>query len=131
MSDQELAQLEWTQYSYISKNLPENYSRDNISHEYETLREHLIWQVQMGDYSSKEKENLYLLVDEIDDTGYLRVSVQQVSQKYEKSFDEIEQALFKLQEMDPVGVGARNLRECLLIHSSSYSRGYSKLCYSY
>lgn len=117
LSVSEIEQLEWTQYSHATKNLPEDESFDHISHEQETLREHLMWQIQMGDYSSSEKELLYLLVEEIDDTGYLRETIEDLCQKHKKPFKEMEQALFRIHEMDPVGVGARNLKECLLIQA--------------
>ncbi len=63
--------------------------------------------------SPRERELAELVVDAIDDTGYLRSTVADLSMSSGAEPDEIERALKRIQQFDPPGVGARDLPECL------------------
>jgi len=56
-----------------------------------------------------------VIINLLDDTGYLLQPLEQIAQMLEVSLDDAEKALRIVQTFDPVGVGARDLRECLLI----------------
>ena len=64
------------------------------------------------------KEDLALavyLVGNLNDNGYLEVSVEEVAYQLDVPQADIERVLVALQSLEPIGIGARNLRECLLI----------------
>lgn len=82
-----------------------------------TLREHLLWQLEMEDFTPREAVIGEALVDAINDDGYLTASIEDIEASIddEVSVLEIEAALKKVQRLDPVGVGARSLAECIVL----------------
>ncbi|MBI3180242.1 MAG: hypothetical protein HYZ27_11305, partial [Deltaproteobacteria bacterium] len=81
-----------------------------------SLHDHLRWQVQMGDFSQDEARIAAVLIEEINDDGYLAEdAAETVAQELEVSVEEVETVIGDMQSFDPAGVAARNLRECLLI----------------
>ena len=81
----------------------------------ETLRSHLTFQVQTSALSESEKNLLTLLVFDLDERGYLQTSLDRIAERESVSKTHLKKALCFLQSMDPSGVGARDLKECLLI----------------
>jgi RNA polymerase sigma-54 factor len=79
------------------------------------LTDHIRWQLQMGDLSERQREIGEAIIGNIDDDGYLAASLEdlQAMGPYEES--EVQEVLSVIQRMDPVGVAARDLRECLLL----------------
>src|SRR6266550_3985485 len=79
------------------------------------LTDHLTWQLMMSDASPRTKEIGQFIIGNIDEDGYLRASNEEImaSGKYET--EEVATALKAIQSLDPIGVGARDLRECLLL----------------
>ena len=79
------------------------------------LTDHLTWQLMMSDASPRTKEIGQFIIGNIDEDGYLRASNEEImaSGKYEAG--EVAVALKAIQSLDPIGVGARDLRECLLL----------------
>ncbi len=88
----------------------------------ESLHEHLLWQLEMEHFAPHEVVIGQALVDAIDDDGYLTepLDVIQQSLSAEANFrlEDIEQTLSKLQTLDPAGVGARDIGECIRIQLS-------------
>ena len=82
-----------------------------------TLREHLLWQLEMEHFSPREAIIGEALVDAINDDGYLTVELDEINASIddEVSAEEVAAALVKVQSLDPVGVGARNLSECIVL----------------
>ena len=90
----------------------ETYTAEQIG-----LKDHLLWQAQMDSFSDKEKSILSLLISHLNDDGYLTVSLEELRESSALkiySSEDFKIALQRLQNMDPPGVGARNLKECLL-----------------
>ena len=83
----------------------------------QTLREHLLWQLEMEHFTPREAIIGEALVDAINDDGYLTVELNEINASIddEVSDEEILAALVKVQSLDPVGVGARNLSECIVL----------------
>lgn len=89
----------------------------------QTLRDHLLWQMQMTPFSPSDRRIAEALIDAINEDGYLTCKLEEVQQILAKSsdgtpglqveVDEIESVLHHLQNFDPIGVGARDLAECL------------------
>jgi RNA polymerase sigma-54 factor len=114
---------EWRDYmsqnvSYSSRN-PEDEERrqfffDSIASQ-ETLQHHLWEQLNTADVSGSQRETAELIIGNIDDFGFLQGSLEEISQNTGHPLGELEEMLSLIQTFHPVGVGARNLRECLLI----------------
>ncbi|HHV02507.1 MAG: RNA polymerase factor sigma-54 [Bacteroidales bacterium] len=87
----------------------------------ESFRQHLEAQLGFRTLTDKERDIALFVIGSLDDDGYLRRDIETLSDDMafrlglEASAQEIEQALSIIQEFDPPGVGARDLRECLLI----------------
>lgn len=85
----------------------------------ESLQAHLEWQLAMTSMSDTDRIIAAVLIDGLDDAGYLGESLDEIRRGLEPelkvNIEEIEAVLHRLQCFDPVGVGARNLRECLLV----------------
>ena len=84
----------------------------------ETLHEHLYWQLEIENSTVREALIGEALVDSINDDGYLTDDIAEIiSSLHEQppvTIEEAEKALTKLQRLDPVGVGARSLSECII-----------------
>ncbi len=107
-----------------------NYSRDDRQRpvylsEGRTLQEYLEEQLGFKSLSPREMTIARYLVGSIDEDGYLRRDLTSISDDLafgmgmEVSVEELERVLKVIQELEPVGVGARNLQECLLLQLSS------------
>lgn len=84
----------------------------------ESLMDHLVWQLRVGDFSFEEQLVGMELVGNIDDDGYLRQEgIDAVTLATGASPELVESVLRRVQLFDPLGVGARNLQECLLIQA--------------
>lgn len=84
-----------------------------------SLRDHLNDQAAGAMLSTRDRALLTLLIDELDDDGYLPTALDDMLASLPEELDidpgELAAALRLLQSFDPVGVGARDLRECLLL----------------
>jgi RNA polymerase sigma-54 factor len=94
--------------------LPDIESRSSLP---TTLHDHLLWQMQMTTFSETDRRIAEALIDAISDDGYLGSSLEEIQQVLNKTapveLDEVEAVLHQIQNFDPVGVGARDLAECL------------------
>ena len=88
----------------------------------QTLRDHLLWQLEMEHFSPREVIIGEAIVDSINDDGYLTADFDEVSASLDEqppvSDQEIERTLTKIQRLDPIGVGARSIAECLVLQLS-------------
>ncbi len=85
----------------------------------ETLREHLQWQLNLLPLSERDKTMTMLLIDALDDFGYLQQDLGELAGMLPLELEvdpvELDTALKHIQHMDPIGVGARSLAECLTL----------------
>jgi RNA polymerase sigma-54 factor len=79
------------------------------------LTEHLQWQLHGIVCSEKAREIAETIIGNLDEDGYLTASLDEIALNGGYEMDDVEEALAVVQEFDPLGVAARNLRECLLI----------------
>ncbi|HET6604961.1 MAG TPA: RNA polymerase factor sigma-54 [Xanthomonadaceae bacterium] len=88
----------------------------------ENLHDHLMWQLNLTTLSPRDHAIAVTLIESIGDDGYLREDVEAIGQwlaaEVECGSDEIEAVLHRIQRFDPLGVGARDLSECLLVQLS-------------
>jgi RNA polymerase sigma-54 factor len=84
----------------------------------ETLHEHLYWQLEIENFTVREALIGEALVDSINDDGYLVADISEIILSLHEqppvTVEEAEKTLVKLQRLDPVGVGARSLSECVI-----------------
>ncbi|OFW10100.1 MAG: RNA polymerase sigma-54 factor [Acidobacteria bacterium RIFCSPLOWO2_12_FULL_59_11] len=80
-----------------------------------TLLDHLHWQLTMGHYAPKLEESIEVILGNLDENGYLTASLEELASGSSYPLQDLEEALRVVQECDPPGVAARDLRECLLI----------------
>ena len=82
-----------------------------------SLCEHLLTQLSMSQLSGQQRQIVNLLIHSLDDDGYLTQDIDELLQhlpaELAASRTELQAALEYLQKLDPSGVGARNLQECL------------------
>ncbi|MBT8100355.1 MAG: RNA polymerase factor sigma-54 [Gammaproteobacteria bacterium] len=85
----------------------------------QTLREHLLWQLEMEDFSPRQVIIGEALIDSINDDGYLGVELAEVATYIDEETDvseaELKETLEKIQKLDPIGVGARSISECVIL----------------
>jgi len=83
----------------------------------QTLHEHLFWQLEMEDFTPRQIIIGEAIIDSINDDGYLAIELDEVAgyldEDTDASSDELEETLVKIQGLDPVGVAARSIPECL------------------
>lgn len=84
-----------------------------------TLKEHLIWQLNLSQMTEIDKIIGNVIIDSIDESGYLTSDIDEIYEtivkKYSVEYKEVLSVLHKIQQFEPIGVGSRDLKECLLI----------------
>jgi RNA polymerase sigma-54 factor len=85
----------------------------------QSLREHLLWQLELPQLSAREQAIGRAIIDAINDDGYLGDSLAEISATLKPEIEateaEIAAVLAIVQGLDPSGVGARTVSECLLL----------------
>lgn len=89
------------------------------------LTEHLSWQWRFSAKSEKELNIGAYIIGNLNDDGFLVATVEELAAEVKASPDEVERILKKIQELDPAGVAARNLVECLLLQLDRLGAGES------
>jgi RNA polymerase sigma-54 factor len=90
---------------------------ENISTRRTTLSEHLEGQLSLSDADAPLREIARYLIGNIDENGYLTMTASETAEALARPVEEVEQAIALVQTFDPPGIGARDLRECLLIQA--------------
>jgi len=80
-----------------------------------SLAEHLEWQLQVSDLDPEDLEVARWIVGNIDERGFLCSTVEEVARQAGAETAAVERVLAAVQRLDPTGVAARDLRECLLL----------------
>lgn len=89
----------------------------------QSLQDYLMWQVELTPFTDTDRAIATSIVDAIDDMGYLTVPLADIHDSMgndDLAMDEVEAVLKRIQRFDPIGVGARDLRDCLLVQLSQY-----------
>jgi len=87
---------------------------------YKTLQEHLRWQLNLTPITDNDKVIAETIIDSLNDDGFLDSTLENILETIENELEdiglkEIEAVLKIIQSLDPIGIGARDLKECLLI----------------
>lgn len=128
VTDEEL-EVEYAEISTLGQSdrapLPEDLrdNRDYPDRSGNSLREHLLWQLEMNRFSEEERAAGRAIIDAIDDDGYLVADLEDLAalltDQVEIDAEFLEFVLRRIQRFDPTGVGCRSLSECLLIQLSA------------
>ncbi|MBN2061429.1 MAG: RNA polymerase factor sigma-54 [Deltaproteobacteria bacterium] len=96
---------------------------ENITTSKTSLHSHLMWQLNMGDFDDVQRDVGLQLIGNIDEDGYLKCSIEEIC--HLTGYDEktVSGTLSKIQQFDPVGVCARDTKECLLLQAAFQGLG--------
>jgi RNA polymerase sigma-54 factor len=84
------------------------------------LTDHLNWQLSVTICNDAVREIVENIIGNLDENGYLTASNEELAQDGKYTQDDIEDAVAVVQDFDPIGVGARDLRECLLLQIKAF-----------
>lgn len=98
----------------VSEELP---SFENILTKTTSLEEHLNWQLSMLALRDDERRVGELIIGNLSDDGYLNAPLEDLTKEAGMELEDAEEILKMVHHFDPVGVGSRNLQECLAIQS--------------
>ncbi len=92
----------------------------------ESLREHLLWQMRMMPLSATDILIAEAIIDAVDDDGLLSAPLDEILEDVQRQvptveMDEVETMLHTVQNFEPLGVAARDLRECLVLQLRALS----------
>lgn len=100
------------------------YFEDSITIK-ESLPDHLIKQLHVSAPTDKIKKIGEVVIGNIDNNGYLQVADEEIAKVTGENLDDVEDAIDLIQKFHPIGVGARNLKECLFIQLLRLGKGTS------
>src|SRR5690554_2239714 len=90
----------------------------------ESLQDYLLWQMRLSRFSIADQYIAEVIIDAIDDAGYLSLPIDTILKAVQTEYpdvedDEVAVVLKRIQHFDPIGVGARDVSECLLLQLNS------------
>jgi RNA polymerase sigma-54 factor len=119
-----MADIDWKTYleSYsLGGTTADSYEDDDDRPSYEnlltkktSLADHLMWQLNLSRLENLERSIAGEIIGNLDNDGYLHVSVEELAEQAACATEVVERALSAVQDFDPPGVASRNLQECLL-----------------
>lgn len=86
----------------------------------ESLNDHLLWQLLMTSPTDTEEQIGSQIVGNLNRDGYLDSSLDDIARSSGQPLEEVERVLTLMQSFDPIGVCARNLKECLMIQAKHW-----------
>jgi RNA polymerase sigma-54 factor len=105
--------------SYSGHDDGEDSDYPQLAADAQSLRDHLLWQVNLLKCSDRDKKIVAMLVDTLDDDGYLTQDLDELAAMLpaEAGIDreDLQIGLRHLQQLEPAGIGARDLSECLAL----------------
>ncbi|MEH7252744.1 RNA polymerase factor sigma-54 [Neobacillus niacini] len=93
----------------------ENEWIEQIAAKSSSIEEQLISQLPIHKYSNKQLKIIRHLIENLDDNGYLTSEPNEIAERMGVPLELVEESIIVIQTMEPAGIGARNLQECLLI----------------
>lgn len=119
-----MSDIDWKTYleSYsLGGTTADSYEDDEDRPSYEnlltrkpSLTDHLMWQLGLSRLENREREIAAEIIGNVDDDGYLQLSIEEVSAQTGCDPEQAEKVLAAVQDFDPSGVASRSLQECLL-----------------
>jgi len=87
-----------------------------------TLLEHLLFQLQFAEIRKSCKNMGRYIIESLDENGYMTLSNEEISKKFDAPVEKVTEVIDVIHTFDPPGVGAKDLRECLLIQLEHINR---------
>jgi RNA polymerase sigma-54 factor len=110
----------WAETPYEQRDAP---PFENITATKTNLNSHLMWQLNVSDLNETEREIALHIIGNLDEAGYLKSSLEEISIDTGYLLEKVEEVLHIVQNFDPVGVAARDTQECLLIQARHQGLG--------
>ena len=107
------------QWEYSPDDDKEEYTYEQYVSDEDTLEDYLKMQLEFSRLSEEKRKIGISIIEAIDDNGYLTVSTDEIAAECETDVEKAEDVLDLIQTFEPAGVGARNLKECLIIQLAS------------
>jgi len=114
----------WDAYleTYGQDNVPyyeddERPSFESTTSKPEGLMDHLVWQIRLNDFTEKERNIGLFIIGNLDGNGYLPLDTPTICAETSSTPEEVETVLAKIQQFDPPGIAARDLKDCLKIQA--------------
>jgi RNA polymerase sigma-54 factor len=102
-------------YKSPEAEIVERPSFENFLSEPTTLSDYLEWQLSLSVCPDKVREAGHSIIGNLNEDGYLTATVEEILESGEHKLEDVNQALALVQQFDPLGIAARDVRECLLI----------------
>ena len=102
---------------------------ENIFVTKQSLYDHLVWQLNLSGFNEEEKEQGMILISYVDDDGYIKTPLEEISADHNIPVKDLEEMMPLLQEFDPPGVCVRSLKECLLVQAKHLEEDTKDLVY--
>ncbi len=115
-------------YSYNEERDPNEEKFEPAAVYQETLEEHLTKQLTEKKVPEKLKLMIHFIIGSLDSDGYLRFDLKDIAEFTGTAVFDLEEALHIVQMMDPPGVGARNLRECMILQLTARGQRGTLAC---
>ena len=124
-NDKETGDLDWEAFNRYQEQAPASTTAakkvadeelpnyENMVTKVGTLQDHLLAQIGELDFDDQELKIATFLIGNIDDRGYLTISTEELIEAEGFDREQVEDILDTIQRLDPNGVGARDLKECL------------------
>ena len=90
-----------------------------------SLQEHIMEQARLSECSEAEREAIEYILGSLDDKGFLTESIDEIEKGSGLKRGIVERSLEALKGFDPVGIGSRDVQECLLVQLKAEGRGES------
>lgn len=114
VKEAEYDDISYKQWEY-SKDKDEEYSYEQFVSKEETLEDSLLLQLTFSNLKGEDLKIGRYLIEAIDDNGYLTVTTEEAAKVFQVETEKVEEVLDVIQTFEPAGVGARDLKECLII----------------
>lgn len=87
------------------------------------LWEHLLWQLRLSKAPDKIRAVAEVVIGNIDEDGYLKATEEEIAKMSDTDNETVKQAIALVQEFDPAGVAARDIKECLILQIKALGLG--------
>ena len=98
----------------------------------ETLNDHLMWQLNLSPMSERDMLIALAIIDAVEPSGMLSQSVEDIMEGLSGELEELEEdeviaVLHRIQQFDPIGVAARDIKECLCLQLSQFDQSQTEI----
>ena len=114
--------------NYSERNDDDYDAYEQLPSSHQSLHEYLMWQIALSPINENDQFIAYNIIDYINDDGFLTESIEDLyillKKNIEITFQEIFAMLHKIQHLDPIGIGATSLKNCLSIQLKHYHKNH-------